>query len=87
MHKFEDIQKDILSKQLNLDKLLSLPKDQSDIVLKLFNDLMDSFTKGDFQIPGGIKMDVVRMVILYNTLSDEGWIITRREKNLNKLTE
>ena len=87
MIKFENIQREILGKQLNLDKLLSLPKDQADIVLKLFNDLMDSFTKGDFQIPGGIKMDIVRMVILYNTLSDEGWIITRREKNLNAIID
>ena len=81
------IHQDILNRQLDLGKLLLLPKDQSDIILRLFDNLMDSFYKGGPKLPGNIEMDVTRMVVIYNTLIDEGWLVTRREKNLNRLTD
>lgn len=84
---FEDIHKDILEKQINLEKLLLLPKDKSDVILKLFDDLMNSFFKGGYQLPGNIEMDIPRMVIIYNTLIDDGWLVTKRENTLNKIVD
>ena len=81
------IHEDILSRQLDLEKLLSLPKEKADLIIKLFDDLMNSFFQGGMPLPGGVQMDVTRMVVIYNTLVDGGWLVTPRERTLNKLTE
>jgi len=87
VNRIQNIHEDILKRQLDLERLLKLPKTKSDLILKLFDDLMDSFKDGKFSPSTGQSMDINRLVILYNTLVDEGWLVTRREKNLNKLTE
>ena len=82
-----NIYEDILVRQLNISKLLKLPAEKSAIIINLFNDLMTSCSDGHTSLPGGLKMDIYRMVVLYNTLVDEGWLVTRRERNLEALTE
>lgn len=86
MNKIENIHEDILKRQLDLERLLKLPKNKSDLILKLFDDLMNSFKNGQFSPSTGQSMDINRLIILYHTLVDDGWLVTRREKNLNRLT-
>lgn len=70
--------------QLNLDKISKLDNDNRKIIIDLFNDLIDSIngTKGGFL---GSKYDPIRSQILYNTLTENDYLITRREINIEKI--
>lgn len=83
-----EIQNELATKQLDLDKILKLDKSQQKVILKLFDDLMDSFYgERGMSLPGGMKIDHLRAQVLYKTLIDGGYLVTRREKNLNEVLE
>jgi hypothetical protein len=75
--------------QLNLNKLSTLDSENRKMIINFFNNLMDSIngTSGGFLAPGGFKYDPSRIQILYNTLTENEYLITRRESNLNKILE
>ena len=79
-----EIYSDIQSKQLDLDKLLKLDESQRNTVIHLFDRLMNEF-RVDYHNP--VPYDEVSVSVLYNTLVDSGYLVTRREKNLNELVD
>lgn len=83
-----DIQNELSEKQLDLNKILKLEKHEQKVILKLFDDLMDCFygEKG-MSLPGGMKVDYLRAEVLYRTLVESDYLVTRREKNLNEVLE
>lgn len=74
--------------QINLDKLSKLDNDNRKVIIDFFNSLMNSIngTSGNM-FPGGSKYDIIRAYVLYNTLTENEYLITRRESNLNKILE
>lgn len=85
---WDKIQKEILELELDLEKILKLEKYQQKIVLKLFDDLMGCFYgERGISIPGGERIDYLRAEVLYKTLVNNDYLVTKREKNLNKVLE
>lgn len=83
-----EIQNNLSVRELNLDKILKLDENQQKLVIKLFDDLMDSFYgERGMNLPGGLKIDYLRAEVLYNTLVSGDFLITKREKNLNRVLE
>jgi hypothetical protein len=76
----------IVDKQLNLDKIFKLSDSDKTIVLDLFKELFDSFygEKG-MVFAGGMKIDYIRSLVIYNTLIDNDYLITKREASLDKV--
>lgn len=74
--------------ELDLQKIFKLSDSESSLVIKMFNELMDCFygEKG-YSLPGGAKIDFIKASILYNTLSNEGYLVTKREKNINNILD
>ena len=84
---FFELQAEIESRHLDLDKILKLPSSyDKEIILELFKELMDSFygEKG-MNFPGGIRVDFIRATVVYNTLVEGGYLVTKREANLEKV--
>lgn len=82
----------LVDKQLDLDKILSLPKEDKKIVVDLYNQMYDAINGqggsfGEFTLPGDIKIDILRFDLIYNTLTEYGYLVTRREKRLNDVLE
>jgi hypothetical protein len=74
--------------ELNLDKILNLTEKNQIVIMKLFDDLMDSFYgERGVSIPGGEKIDYLRASMIYKTLLNNDFLITKRERNLNKVLE
>jgi hypothetical protein len=87
-HWATDIQNKLSELELDLEKILKLDKNQQKLVLKLFDDLMDCFYgERGMSLPGGEKIDYLRAEVLYKTLVNNDYLVTRREKNLNKVLE
>jgi hypothetical protein len=80
------MQDEIMERQLNLDKIFKLPEDDKQIVMSLFQELLDSFygEKG-MDIAGGLRVDHIRASVVYNTLIDNDYLVTKRESNLDKI--
>ena len=84
---FFELQADIENRYLDLDKILKLPSSHDkEIIMELFKELMDSFygEKG-MSLPGGIKIDYMRATVIYNTLIEGGYLVTKREASLEKV--
>jgi hypothetical protein len=71
---------------LDLKKVLELNDSEQKMIMKLFDDLLSCFD-GDrgMSLPGGMKMDYFGAQVLYSTLSEGGFLVTRREKNLREI--
>ena len=77
---FNVLQDNLLKLQLDIEKVLKLGDVDKGIVMKMFDDLMDSFSTS-------MNVDYVRIYVLYNTLVESDYLVTRREKNLNLVLE
>lgn len=86
MSDWQNIQTDLLERQLDIEKIFKLDDSSKEIVMRMFYDLMDSFygEKG-MNLPGGMKIDYLRASVIYNTLLDNDYLVTRREKNLDNI--
>jgi hypothetical protein len=85
---WDKIHEEILELELDLDKVLKLEKHQQKIVLRLFDDLMNCFYgERGISIPGGERIDYLRAEVLYKTLVNSEYLVTKREKNLNRVLE
>jgi len=85
---WDKIHEEILELELDLDKVLNLEKHQQKIVLRLFDDLMNCFYgERGISIPGGERIDYLRAEVLYKTLVNSEYLVTKREKNLNRVLE
>ena len=83
-----EIQNNLSERQLDLNKIFKLKESEQLIIIKMFDDLMNCF-HGDvgMSLPGGIKMDYLKAEVLYTTLSESDYLVTRREKNLDSVLE
>lgn len=87
---WDKIHKEIVELELELDleKVLKLEKHQQKLVLRLFDDLMGCFYgERGISIPGGERIDYLRAEVLYKTLVNNDYLVSKREKNLNKILE
>lgn len=88
MIEIHTIVEEVSKRQLNMEKILSLSDIDKTIILNLFNDLIKSFNSSGFMsLPGGIQIDIIKANVLYNTLIEEGYLVTRREKNLGEILD
>ena len=76
---------DIQSRMLNIDKIFKLEPNNQKIVMDLYQIMLDSLELNkNFSMTSGI--DVYSLTTAYNTLVENDFFITRREKNLDILT-
>ena len=79
-------------KILNLDKIMSLNESDRKSIFDLFERLTKCFNGNNgipLNIPGltGVKFDFITANMIYNTLLENDYLITRREKRLNDVLE
>ena len=79
-------------KILNLDRIMKLSDSDRKSVLYLFDKLTKCFN-GKNGIPwgglgiSGIKIDTITAQVIYNTLIEYDYLVTRREKRLEDVLE
>ena len=79
---------EISKRHLNLPKIFKLDEKDQRIVLQLFDKLNKSFNGNNgHTLPGGIRMDQINGKLIYDTLVEYDFLVTRREENLNKLLD
>jgi hypothetical protein len=71
--------------QLNLPKIMKLDKHQQDLIIKLFDNLMESCHTGGMRVAGGLEWHPQQMVILFRTLTEQSWLVNAREVKLDEL--
>jgi hypothetical protein len=86
----DKIYESLKDKHLNLDKIMNLSKDDKKIIMDLYNQLHDAIngesgTFGGITLPSNLKVDLIRFNLIYNTLTEYGYLVTRREENLDKI--
>lgn len=79
-----EIINDVLNKHLDLEKVLKLDESQRSIVLSLFNTLMEELKTDSNR---GFQYNYSTMSLVYNNLVESGYLVTRRERNLNTLVD
>jgi hypothetical protein len=83
-----EIQNNLSERQLDLNKIFKLKESEQLIIIKMFDDLMNCFYSDvGMTLPGGMKMDYLKAEVLYTTLSESDYLVTRREKNLDSVLE
>lgn len=83
-----DLITEISKRHLNLPKIFELDEKDQRIVLQLFDKLNKSFNGNNGQsFPGGIRLDQINGKLIYDTLVEYDFLVTRREENLNKLLD
>ena len=85
----DEIQREILNRELNLDKIFSLDESKRELIIKLYDDLLNGFynDKNGMSMPGGIQINYLRVSSIFNTLINNEYLVTRREKNINDILE
>lgn len=74
---------DLLPKlSLNIDKIFELKPDEQRLIMSMFQDMM---AETNNVISTNMYAGITNMIVLFNTLYDNGYLITIREINLNKL--
>ena len=74
---------DLLPKlSLNIDKIFKLKPDEQKLIMSMFQDMM---VETNNIISTNMYAGITNMIVLFNTLYDNGYLITIREINLNKL--
>ena len=82
----DKIYENLSDKHLNLDKIMNLSKDDKKIIMDLYNQLHDAINgESGITLPGNVKVDLMRFNLIYNTLTEYGYLVTRREENLDKI--
>jgi hypothetical protein len=77
---------EISKRHLNLPKIFELEEKDQKIVFQLFDKLNKSFNGNTgTHIPGGGRFDYINGKLIYDTLVEYDFLVTRREENLNKL--
>ena len=86
---YQEVRDDLinLNLQLNLHRIMKLDIKQQDLIIKLFDDLMNACYSGGI-VMGNVAIHPERVIILYNTLSEQGWLVNSRDVKLTEvLTE
>lgn len=86
---YHEVRDDLMSSniQLNLPRIMKLDSKQQDLIIKLFDDLMDACYSGGMMM-GNVAIHPERLIVIYNTLSEQGWLVNSRDIKLSEvLTE
>ena len=84
----ENIIEELSKRQLDLDKILKLDEAGQRTILQLYDKLTKCFNGNNGQqFPGGIRVDFTNGLTLFNTLVNNGYLITKRQGTLNDLLE
>lgn len=87
--RYQEVRDDLidLNLQLNLPRIMQLDSKQQDLIIKLFDDLMNACYLGGMNI-GNLSIHPERVTVLYNTLYEQGWLVNSRDIKLSEvLTE
>lgn len=81
---------ELTTKHLNLDKILNLGPSERETIMQLYYEMHDSINGksgsiGNMSLPGGVVMDTIKATVIFNTLIEYGYLVTRREENLDKI--
>jgi hypothetical protein len=89
-----DLIEEISKRHLNLPKIFELEEKDQKIVFQLFDKLNKSFNGNTgTHIPGvtllhaGVRFDYINGKLIYDTLVEYDFLVTRREENLNKILD
>jgi hypothetical protein len=74
--------------ELNLTKIVKLSESDRNTIFLLFQELMECFYgERGMNLPGGTKIDLIRASIIYNTLNNSGYLVTKRERNIDNILD
>lgn len=85
-----DLLSDLKERHLNIPKILELPEHSQKTVLSLFDKLTKCFSGniGLGQYPGmSGKIDYINGKLIFDSLVEHGYLITRREKRLDDILD
>lgn len=79
-----DIIGQLNDKHLNLPKIFELDEASQNTIFKLFDKLTKCFNgHNGHQIPGGARIDTINARLIYDTLVEYDYLITKRNSRLN----
>lgn len=83
-----DIISEINKRHLNLPKIFELDEKNQKIVFQLFDKLNKCVSGNNgVNIPPYGRIDMINAKLIYDTLVEYGFLVTRREKNINELLD
>lgn len=87
-----DITRKLEDKILNLDKIMKLNQSDKDYILHLFDKLTNCFNGENgisISLPGSgdIRFDYITSDLIYHTLIEYEYLVTRRDKRLNDVLD
>lgn len=88
MSSFTQILADIENGDIIIDceKLSNLEVDKRDLYTKMIDDFFNSMSeKGMYEIPGGIRGNPSKMIMLYNSLVVANIFTNKRNANISKI--
>lgn len=84
--KLEDILGDLEKSTLDIDKLIGLDESQRNFVIHLFSEMMLEISNL-YDYKRGLQPNTCKVSLIYRSLVESGYLVTRREKNLNELVD
>lgn len=84
-----EILTELNKRHLNIPKILELPEHSQKTVLSLFDKLTKCFSgnNGLQHAPGAGKIDYINGKLIFDSLVEHGYLITRREKRLDDILD
>lgn len=80
---YDDIIGEIDNSQLDLDRIFKLNDVEKSIVCSLYKELLNEFkTSGRT-----LDINMLKVVSLFNTLRNNNYLITNREKNIDSILQ
>ena len=74
---------EIQNKILDLNKIFNLDENSQKIVMELYKNMLKSIDQGNTRLLSTSSIN--SLITNYNTLLDWGFLITRREKNIDEI--
>lgn len=78
---------DLMDKILDVEKIFKLPPKDQKIIMDIYNSMLWATDKWSNNLGHVGTYDVVKFDNSYNTLYDWGYLITRRDKNIDEILD
>ena len=83
---------DLDDKMLNINKIMNMEESQRKLIIDLFDKLTKCFNGNNgitMALPGftTMKVDLISAKLIYTSLIEHDFLITRREKRLDSILE
>ena len=76
------------NKMLNMEKLISLSSEQQRLIMDLFEKLIQCFSgRNGTMTSNGTCMDLITAKLIYNSLVEYDYLISRRDKRIEDLLD